>query len=139
MSDVPAASDDGSLPLPSSGEGRQPMPLRALRELLDHDEAALRDALAQFLTSLADVRAGMRAAIQIHDLEALAFHAHRFKSAAGQIDAAECYRLCGLFKELPGREAPAVFLEAEGLAGQLLAALDALEPEIRYTMATLRG
>lgn len=120
MTDVPAA-----------------LPLRALRELLDDDEDALREVLARFLESLADARAGVSTAIRIHDLGALAFHAHRFKSAAGQIEATECSRLCSLFHDLTRREDPAVHLEAEVLVRQLLAALDQLERDITYTMAPL--
>jgi HPt (histidine-containing phosphotransfer) domain-containing protein len=115
------------------------LPLRALRELLDEDEDALHEALATFLESIADVRAGVRAAMHVHDMSALAFHAHRFKSAAGQIEATGCYRLCALFKDLPREADPAVHRQAERLVEELLAALDELEPAIRDTMASLRS
>jgi HPt (histidine-containing phosphotransfer) domain-containing protein len=113
------------------------LPMRALRELLDDDEDALREVLAKFRESLADVRAGVSTAIQIHDLGALAFHAHRFKSAAGQMDATESYRLCSLLNDLTRHGDPAVHPEAEALVRQLLAALDQLERDIEYTMGSL--
>lgn len=120
MTDVPAA-----------------LPLRALRELLDDDDDALQEVLARFLESLADARVGVSTAMQVRDIGALAFQAHRFKSAAGQIEATECYRLCSLVNDLTRREAPAVHLEAEVLVRQLLAALDQLELDITYTMVSL--
>ena len=113
------------------------LPLRALRELLDHDEDALQEVLARFLDSLADVRVGVRSAIEVQDIGALAFQAHRFKSAAGQIDAAECYRLCSRLNDLTRDGDPAVLLEAELLVPQLLVALDQLERDVTYTMDSL--
>lgn len=113
------------------------LPLRALRELLDEDEDALLEVLAVFRESLADVRAGVSTAIQVHDIGALAFHAHRFKSAAGQMDATASYRLCSLLHDLTRHGDPAVHPEAEALARQLLAALDQLERDIEYTVASL--
>ena len=113
------------------------LPLRALRELLDHDEDALQEVLARFLESLADVRVGVRSAIEVQDIGALAFQAHRFKSAAGQIDAAECYRLCSRLNDLTRDGDPAVLLEAELLVPQLLVALDQLERDVTYTMESL--
>jgi HPt (histidine-containing phosphotransfer) domain-containing protein len=113
------------------------MPLHALRKLLDDDEETLLEVLARFLESLADVRAGVSTAIQVHDNRALAFHAHRFKSAAGQLEATECYRLCALLNDLARHGDPAEHLEAERLVGQLLTALDQLERDIAYTVVSL--
>lgn len=120
-------------------EARPPrvLPMRALRELLDDDEDALREVLATFRESLADVRAGVSTSIQLHDLGAVAFHAHRFKSAAGQMDATESYRLCSLLNDLTRHGDPAVHPGAEALVGQLLAALDQLERDVEYTVGSL--
>jgi len=113
------------------------LPLRALRELLDEDEDALLEVLAKFRESLADVRAGVSTAIQAHDTAALAFHAHRFKSAAGQLEATACYRLCALLNDLTRHGDPAGRPEAELLVTQLLVALDQLERDIEYTVVSL--
>ena len=113
------------------------LPMRALRELLDDDEDALLEVLAKFRESLADVRAGVRTAIQVHDIGTLAFQSHRFKSAAGQMEATECYRLCSLLNDLTRDGDPAGQLEAEVLVRQLLAALDQLERDVEYTMVSL--
>ena len=110
------------------------LPLRALRELLDNDEEAMREVLARFLDTLAEARAGVTTAIASHDLQGLAFHSHRFKSAAGQMEAAECYRLCTLLNDVARLEGPTVALEAEVLVRQLVPALDQLEREIEHTM-----
>ena len=97
----------------------------------------MQEVLARFLESLADVRVGVRSAIEVQDIGALAFQAHRFKSAAGQIDAAECYRLCSRLNDLTRDGDPAVLLEAELLVPQLLVALDQLERDVTYTMESL--
>jgi HPt (histidine-containing phosphotransfer) domain-containing protein len=113
------------------------LPLRGLRELLDDDEDALLEVLAKFRESLADVRIGVSTAIQAHDNSALAFHAHRFKSAAGQLEATACYRLCALLNDLTRHGDPPVRPEAELLVTQLLVALDQLERDIEYTVVSL--
>lgn len=125
----------GAAPTPEPAE--EPLPLHALRELLDDDEESLREVLVRFLDSLAEARAGVCKAIASHDMSGLAFHAHRFKSAAGQMEAAECYRLCSLLNDVARLEGPTVHLEAEVLVAQLVPALDQLERDIERTMAAM--
>ena len=134
---VPVATPPAPTPVevverPFRGSGG--LPLRALRELLDNDEEAMREVLSRFLDTLAEARAGVTTAIGSHDLQGLAFHSHRFKSAAGQMEAAECYRLCTLLNDVARLEGPTVALEAEVLVRQLVPALDQLEREIEQTM-----
>ena len=115
----------------------KPLRLRALRDLLEDDEEAITEVLAHFLDSLTEARAGVSTAIVSHDMQGLAFHAHRFKSAAGQMEAAECYRLCSLLNEVARLEGPTVHLEAEILVQQLVPALDRLERDIERARASL--
>ena len=107
-----------------------PLPLRALRKLLEDDEEAIQEVLTHFLESLTVARAGIDTAIASHDMRGLAFHAHRFKSAAGQMEATECYRLCAMLNEMAVLEGPTVHLEAEVLVRQLVPVLDQLERDI---------
>jgi CheY-like chemotaxis protein len=107
-----------------------PLPLRALRKLLEDDEEAIQEVLTHFLESLTEARAGIDTAIASHDMRGLAFHAHRFKSAAGQMEATECYRLCAMLNEMAVLEGPTVHLEAEVLVRQLVPVLDQLERDI---------
>jgi HPt (histidine-containing phosphotransfer) domain-containing protein len=72
-------------------------------------------------------------------MQGLAFHAHRFKSAAGQMEATECYRLCTLLNDVARLEGPTVHLEAEILVQQLVPALDRLERDIERARLTLQA
>ena len=124
-------------PVTSATHPDAPLRLKALRELLDDDEEALQEVLARFLESLAETRAGVTTALQSNDLRGLAFQAHRFKSAAGQLEAAECYRLCAMLQEVAKLEGPTVEMEVEVVAKQLVPALDQLERDIALTLSRM--
>jgi signal transduction histidine kinase/DNA-binding response OmpR family regulator len=127
-SPTPEPVTETSTPEPSTED--KPLRLRALRQLLEDDEEAIQEVLTHFLESLTVARAGIDTAIASHDMRGLAFHAHRFKSAAGQMEATECYRLCAMLNEVAVLEGPTVHLEAEVLVRQLVPVLDQLERDI---------
>lgn len=114
-----------------------PLPLRALRDMLDDDADAIGEVLTHFLESLGEAREGLRAALTARDLRGLAAHAHRFKSAAGQMEAMACYQLCMRIDELGRRAEPSALEEATPLVGELLPALDQLERDIVQARASL--
>ncbi len=114
-----------------------PLSLETLRELLDDDEEALREVLARFLETLTEARAGVADAIVTHDRAGLAFQIHRFKSAAGQIGAADCSRLCAVVYGMVRDESAVVSGDVEALAGQLVSAMDRLYRDLLVTLATL--
>lgn len=126
-----------STPEPSTED--KPLRLRALRQLLEDDEEAIAEVLVHFLDSLTEARAGVSTAIVSFDMQGLAFHSHRFKSAAGQMEATECYRLCSLLNDVTRLEGPTVHLEAEILVQQLVPALDRLERDIERARLTLQA
>ena len=117
-------------------EGGAVLPLTALRAMLD-DDAAVREVLVLFRTSLEETREGVCAAIASHDMAGLVFHAHRFKSAAGQMEAESCFALCAQVQDVARGEGAAVRGEVEGLAGQLVVALERLARDIERTMAVM--
>ena len=125
-------------PASSATHPDAPLRLKALRELLEDDQEALQEVLERFLESLAETRAGVTTALLSNDLRGLAFHAHRFKSAAGQLEAAECYRLCTMLQDVARLEGPTVEMEAEIVAKQLVPALDQLERDIALTLTLTR-
>lgn len=114
-----------------------PLPLESLRELLDDDEEAIREVLARFLETLIEARAGVADAIAMRNRAGLAFQIHRFKSAAGQIGAADCSRLCAVVYGMIRDESAVVSGDVEALAGQLVAAMDRLQRDMDVTLATL--
>jgi HPt (histidine-containing phosphotransfer) domain-containing protein len=72
--------------------------------LLEDDEEAIAEVLVHVLESLTEARAGVSTAIVSFDMQGLAIHAHRFKSAAGPMEATECYRLCSLLNDVVRRD-----------------------------------
>ena len=133
----PEPVTETSAPEPSAED--KPLRLRALRQLLEDDEEAIAEVLVHFLESLTEARAGVSTAIVSFDMQGLAFHSHRFKSAAGQMEATECYRLCSLLNDVTRLEGPTVHLEAEILVQQLVPALDRLERDIERARLTLQA
>ncbi len=118
-------------------EGSAPLSLQALRELLDDDEEAIREVLARFHETLTEARAGVANAVVTRDRSGLAFHIHRFKSAAGQMGAADCSRLCTVVYEMVRTESAVVSADVEAVAGQLLSAMDRLQHDLNTTIASL--
>jgi HPt (histidine-containing phosphotransfer) domain-containing protein len=106
----------------------------SLRELVDGDDEALNELLITFQASLVETRASLRAARDAGDSEALAFLAHRFKSAAGQLEAHGCATLCGAV-QVAARQDPTMALPETGaLISRLLESLDALDESIRVSL-----
>ena len=106
----------------------------SLRELVDGDDEALNELLITFQASLVETRASLRAARDAGDSEALAFLAHRFKSAAGQLEAHGCATLCGAV-QVAARQDPTMALPETGaLIDRLLESMDALDESIRVSL-----
>lgn len=111
----------------------------SLRELVDDDEAALAELLVTFQASLAETRTGLRAAQDARDAEAITFLAHRFKSAAGQLEATECAALCGAVQVAAREDSTLALPETAALLDRLLQSLDALDDAIRQSGSGARA